>query len=341
MSESVDFLIVGGGLAGQVLQIQLAEKGYKTLVLDNAERNRSSVVAAGIINPLIGKFFTITWRADEVFDEMDAFYRQAENRLSTQFFRPKPLLRIFATAGEQNIWLSKAHQAKYKKYCNFENIEVAGFKADYGVLRIDRGGELDIKTFLAAARKMYPNEQTDFDYSLLDVVSKKYKDISFSHIVFCQGYQAMQNPFFRKDLIIPNKGELFEMECDGLEEEAICLGPVFIQPIGNKRFKVGSSYTPSEVSTEPTAFQLTDLQERLNKIIRVPYKVTNHFAGIRPTTGDRKPILGTHSDYPFMHYFNGLGSKGASLAPLMAREMVSYLVDGIPLPEDLNWSRFD
>jgi len=83
------------------------------------------------------------------------------------------------------------------------------------------------------------------------------------------------------------------------------------------------------------------LQERLNKIIRVPYKVTNHFAGIRPTTGDRKPILGTHSKYPFMHFFNGLGSKGASLAPLMAREMVSYLADGIPLLEDLNWNRFE
>lgn len=340
MSEITDFLIVGGGLAGQVLQIQLAERGITTLLIDEAESNHSSVVAAGIINPLIGKFFTLTWQADEVFDEMYSFYTAVETRLNSSFFRPKPLKRIFATAGEQNIWLSKAHQAKYAKYCQFKNEDLDGFNSNFGILHIKRGGELDIKTFLAAAKNSYNNKKERFDYALLNLDTKQYKGIKFEQIVFCQGYQMADNPYFDAKLIIPNKGEILEIYCRELNEKAICLGPVFLQPIGNNKFRVGSSYTPNITNLEVTQLQRDDLESKLKKILKLDYKVEKHFAGIRPTTADRKPILGTHGTYDFMHFFNGLGSKGASLAPLMAKLLVNHLVDGIPLPEEVDLKRF-
>lgn len=340
MSEITDFLIVGGGLAGQVLQIQLTEKGYTTLLIDEAENNHSSAVAAGIINPLIGKFFTLTWQADEVFDEMHSFYTAAETRLNTSFFRPKPLKRIFASAGEQNIWLSKAHQPKYAKYCSFKNEELEGFNSNFGILHIDRGGELAIKTFLASAKVQYPHKCEKFEYSFLDLAKRKYKNVGFNQIVFCQGYQMADNPNFSADLIIPNKGELLEIYCGELNEEAICLGPVFIQPIGNHKFRVGSTYLPNSTTLETTQVQKDDLESKLRKMLNYSYKIENHYAGIRPTTPDRKPILGTHSEISFMHFFNGLGSKGASLAPLMAKLMVNHLTEGIPLPAEVDLNRF-
>ncbi|MEY2924453.1 MAG: hypothetical protein RLZZ337_1001 [Bacteroidota bacterium] len=340
MSESTDFLIVGGGLAGQVLQIQLAERGLDTLLLDEPQNNHSSMVAAGIINPIIGKFFTLSWQANEVFEEMHQFYPKVESSLNATFFRPKPIKRIFATAGEQNIWLSKAHQAKYAKYCNFSHEEMNGFKADYGILHIDKGGELDIKAFLNTAKNNYPNRLERFEFEKLDLKSKRYADIGFKHIVICQGYQMRENPLFNASLIIPNKGELIEIICPELNEEAICLGPVFIQPFGENRYRVGSTYTPNVSNTLPSPAQKMDLVEKLQKVLKLNFEVINHYAGVRPTTVDRKPILGTHKEYSFVHIFNGLGSKGASLAPFVAKHMVHHLLDGIPLPSEMDLARF-
>ena len=119
MSEKVDFLIVGGGIAGRLLQAELMGRGQSTLVYDQPDFNRSSVVAAGLANPLVGKFFTIGWRSHEFFCELASHYSDLETRLETSFFRPCDMKRIIASAKEQNIWLSKAHKEKYKGFCHF------------------------------------------------------------------------------------------------------------------------------------------------------------------------------------------------------------------------------
>jgi len=59
MSETIDFIIVGGGISGRLMQLALQNQGGTTLVFDEANSNQSSIVAAGLANPLVGKFFTI------------------------------------------------------------------------------------------------------------------------------------------------------------------------------------------------------------------------------------------------------------------------------------------
>ena len=91
---------------------------------------------------------------------------------------------------------------------------------------------------------------------------------------------------------------------------------------------------------EVTQEQRDDLESKLKKVLKLKYEVEKHYTGIRPTTADRKPIIGTHKVYKFLHFFNGLGSKGASLAPLMAKLLVNHLLDGIPLPAEVDLKRF-
>ncbi len=45
-------LIIGGGIAGGSLAIQLMEKGLNVTVLDRGE-NHSSVIATGMVNPMV------------------------------------------------------------------------------------------------------------------------------------------------------------------------------------------------------------------------------------------------------------------------------------------------
>ncbi len=340
MSESTDFLIVGGGLAGHILQIQLQAQGSSSIVIDNPKNNASSVVAAGLVNPVAGKFFTLTWRAEEIFETLSGFYRDVENRLNASFFTPKTLTRIFATAGEQNIWLSKAHQAKYKPYCSFENIEVEGLKSDYGILKIANGGELNVVAFLTACKEHYSIKNENFDFEKLDVESSSYNGTFFKHIVFCEGYEVVNNPYFNHLPFVPTKGELLEIKTSLPPTDSVFLGPVFMQPKGDNIWKVGATYAPQNTDKTPTEEKKSELLARLDKIINVPYEVVSHVAGIRPATEDRRPLIGRHPTYENMFVFNGFGSKGVSLIPLHAKEFIDFVLNNAPLHPEVNINRF-
>ncbi len=340
MSESIDFLIVGGGLAGHNLQFQLQERGQKTLVIDASKENYSSVIAAGLVNPIAGKFFTLTWRANEIFNGLSAYYKELEVRFNTSFFTPKILTRVFATAGEQNIWLSKAHQAKYKGYCSFINDDLAGLKTQYGLLNINKGGRLEITAFLNACKQNMPHRDELFEYEYLNLDANSYKDITFKNIVFCEGYKVLENSLFSNLPFVATKGELIEIEADLPYKDRIFLGPVFMQHMHNNLWRIGATYNPNDTSLNPTDEKKSDLIEKLDKVINVPYKVLKHYAGVRPATVDRRPIMGVHSKFNNVYVFNGFGSKGVSLIPLHAMEFSDYLLNNTPLHSEVRLDRF-
>jgi hypothetical protein len=55
-----------------------------------------------------------------------------------------------------------------------------------------------------------------------------------------------------------------------------------------------------------------------------------HFAGVRPTVKDRRPLVGTHAEYSAIHILNGLGTRGVMLGPSMAKALQCHEND-IPL----------
>jgi hypothetical protein len=54
-----------------------------------------------------------------------------------------------------------------------------------------------------------------------------------------------------------------------------------------------------------------------------------HFAGVRPTVKDRRPLVGTHAEYSAIHILNGLGTREV-LGPSMAKALYNAIND-IPL----------
>ena len=66
------FIIVGGGLAGICVAIQLIRSGAKVTLFDKNE-NYSSIVAGGIINPIVFRRMTKSWRVDEFLPFLKSF----------------------------------------------------------------------------------------------------------------------------------------------------------------------------------------------------------------------------------------------------------------------------
>ena len=80
--------------------------------------------------------------------------------------------------------------------------------------------------------------------------------------------------------------------------------------------------------------------ERLAALIEMPLEVRNQVAGIRPATKDRRPVAGQHPQHKPLFIFNGLGTKGVSLAPYCAGVFAAYLLQQKEIPAEINIKRF-
>lgn len=86
--NEVDYILVGQGLVGSALALQLIKRNKKILVIDQPFANASSRVAAGLFNPITGRHMIKTWMADTLFPYFHAFYREAEVLTNSKFFLP-------------------------------------------------------------------------------------------------------------------------------------------------------------------------------------------------------------------------------------------------------------
>ena len=106
MKVKSDYIIIGQGLAGSILAYNLINRGCSVKIFDDGN-NSASAVAAGLFNPLTGKRWVKTWKAEECFSKLASFYPVLQEELKSDFYFPKKLFRPFTSYREQNDWSSK------------------------------------------------------------------------------------------------------------------------------------------------------------------------------------------------------------------------------------------
>ena len=79
----------------------------------------------------------------------------------------------------------------------------------------------------------------------------------------------------------------------------------------------------------------------MNAFVLSSAEIIKQVVGIRPITHDRHPVIGIHPASPLIGIFNGLGSKGALTAPLLANQMAALLVGrSIQIAHDMDVNRY-
>ena len=99
-------LVVGSGVAGICLAHELLQEGCDVQLIDN-NRNVSSVVAAGLINPLVFRRMTLSWRVSELLPFAYQRYREIEQLIGVSFFHSLGIRRLFASEQELDFWKKK------------------------------------------------------------------------------------------------------------------------------------------------------------------------------------------------------------------------------------------
>jgi glycine oxidase len=339
--QSVDFLIIGQGLAGSCLAVEFLKRDISFLVIDKINPNSASRAAAGLFNPITGKTMESTWRANEIFSALSEFYKSAELATGEKFLHTLPIYRPFLSADEPKKWqqsphafVTRAHtQSQYSTFIN----------DDFGGLELNHCGFLDTNKFLSAVRRLLQQQNTlveeDFIYEALDVNSGSYKNYVFKKAIFCDGTAANQNPFFSWLPIRKLKGETLQIQI-ALPQNILFNRGVFAVPMFEKNsFLIGSTYSHDTLPGNTEA-GIEELSRKARILFKRDFSILSKNWGFRPTSPDRRPILGFHPENKKLYVFNGLGTKGVSLAPFFAVQLARHLQGQSELEPAVNIERF-
>ena len=349
-SSDVDLIIVGQGLAGSALAMRALVRRYKIMVFDEPSQNRSSLLAAGLFNPVTGRNFVKTWLADEIFPALHQFYRETETLTDRKFFYPMAVYRPFISAEEQNEWMGKSADDQYINYVSafFPPGKFDGRVHDpFGGMTLKQSGYLDTRAYLEAVRDhlrtKWAFREERFDTGDLHISRNgvRYKDIAAKNVIFCQGVQNRSNPWFDIFRVNSLKGEFISIQSDWRKDVILNRGVYMVPGAQEGEWRVGATYNWNDESPEVTEWARRELSGKLEELIRIPYTITSQQCGVRPTTRDRKPIIGAHPHYQSLIIFNGLGTKGVSLAPYFSEVLFRWMENKGTIEKEADVSRFN
>jgi glycine oxidase len=339
--QSIDFLIVGQGIAGSCLALEFLKRGISFLVIDKTYPNSASRVAAGLFNPITGKTMESTWRAAELFPHLIKFYQHAEHLTEKQFLRQLPIYRPFLSDDEQIRWQKSKHEFVAAAHMQSQHSDFVN--DSFGGLELNHSGFLNTQVFLSAVRQLLQSDNRlmdeEFLFDGLHLEKKQYRNLLFNQLIFCDGVAANQNPFFNWLPIKKLKGETLTIKIE-LPQDVVFNRGVFAVPTADSNlFLIGSTYS-HDIEPGNTEKGVTELVTKAKTLFKKDFKLLSKNWGFRPTSPDRRPIIGRHAEYKNLLAFNGLGTKGVSLAPFFAVQLVDHLLGLSELEPATNIERF-
>ncbi len=314
--------LVGQGLAGTCLAWELWNRGAAFSLVDS-ERGGSSRVAAGLVNPVTGKNFEPSSRIGEFLPEALGFYHQVEQQLGKTLWHPLPVLRLADTDKEWHKMVAKSTRPEVARWLANAGapVTVAGWA---GALEVTGGGRLDTRTFLDESREFFRQLGC---YQKAEIPA----DHPAGNRIWCEGAVGLIRGRFGPHRCA--KGEILTISTDGWDESRIRVGAGgWLVPLGNGRFKAGSTYEWNDLNNTPSTVGGARVGAIIRRLGGADFEVIAHEAGVRPILRRSEPLIGPIGDADWM--FNALGSKGSLYAPGMARRLARWLTEGIePEPE--------
>jgi glycine/D-amino acid oxidase-like deaminating enzyme len=351
VNKHIDTLIVGQGLAGSLLAWTLLQRGRSVCVVDAGRPHSTSRTAAGLVNPVTGQNLTRLWRAEDFLASARRLYAQLGEQFGRRFYIEKPMLRLFRLEKERKRWETRREDPAYADYLGEAFAPGQGpapYHSPLGGFWQKQTGYLTTQALLDALRDWLRDRgcliEADFDYAdvqLSDGVAV-WRGIEARQIVFCEGYRALNNPWFQNLPLRPVKGEILTLRLQAELPDAILNAGKWLLPLADGSCRFGATYERGTLDESPSEQGRAALLEALQDLLDEPcaVEVLDHRAGLRPGTQDRRPLLGLHAEHPAVGIFNGFGSKGSLLIPWHAERMADMLCNGTPLPEDSAIQRF-
>ena len=347
-----DFLIIGQGLAGSLLAWRLITQGQKVLLVDSCRQQTASRTAAGLINPVTGKRLVKPARVENYLSTAKKLYQDLSVFFNEKFLFEKPQLKLFRSEDDILQWQKRKKDPAYDDFLGeqFTAVDKSFLTtSSLGGFNQEQCAYLDTVPLLDKLRLFFIQENSfvnaQFKLNELNINSDhiKWREYKAAKLIFCDGHQLQNNPWFSPLPLQPVQGEILTMETEqALPEEIIQFGK-WLLPLSNKRFKLGSTWQWQPLDETPTQAAFSQLTEacyaEFPQLKSARLIETN--VGVRPATKDKNPFIGPHPQQLQLMVFNGFGAKGSLLIPWYSECFSRYLLTGEALPKHVDITRYD
>ena len=341
-------LIIGQGLCGTWLSYYLQKENKSFIVIDDNKENSPSKIAAGIVNPVTGRRMVATWMIEELLPFVWHAYSEIGYILNIQAISQKNIIDFFPSPQMLNAFTKRIEEGdQYLHAFPEQNHFNHFFNYDFGCGEIRPVYTAHTELLLPAWRQHLKDadslREENFEVSLLNVTNEtiEYKDIIADKIIFCDGANGFDNPFFNLLPFAPNKGEALILEIPELPAHNIYKKGMLLAPLSDKDiFWIGSSYEWEFQDRLPSKKFREATELVLKSWLKIPFKIIDHKAGVRPATLERRPFVGFHPLHKNAGILNGMGTKGCSLAPYFAKQLADQLIFDSAIQPDADINRF-
>jgi glycine/D-amino acid oxidase-like deaminating enzyme len=320
-------------------------------VIDDRHASASSMVAAGLVNPLAGMRFSRRPELPDWLAAADRWYAELERDFGRRLFHPLPMLRLFRSAKQRRFYLRRTEDPA----CH--DLLGAAFAADrcpeavrapYGGFGQYRTGYVDLPQLLLRMRAWLSAQgclvERALDCEQIECVAGVVRaaELRADRLVFCDGARLRFNRWFKDLPLAPDKGEILNVTIEHWQTSHIINAAHWLVPLDNGEVRLGATHEHRQLDGHPTDTARQALLAGLAELLpaATTTRLISHRAGIRPATSDRYPLIGAHSDCPGLWVFNGFGAHGALQAPWYAERMTARLRTAVPLPAEADIRRF-
>ncbi len=324
-----EVLVVGQGLAGTLLAWELERAGISFAIVECGPGAATSAVAAGLINPVTGRRVVKSWRVETLRPLAHESYRALEAALGVALWRDVRVRRFFADARERETFAEKRARGELAPFVIEQ--EADGFW-------IEGAARVDLPTLLARSRERW-RKQGRWREAEIDLASAIGEH---ELVVDCTGVSGARGGSFD---FVPwefSKGEALEIAVDGLAPDVVFSRRLAIVPLAAGRAWVGATHEPGVIEATPTSAARATLESFARELLptSAAVDVVAPRIGVRVNLPDKRPVTGRHPRHGRLGMVNGLGAKGALLAPWLARAWVDHLTRATPFDAEVAVDRF-
>lgn len=349
MDKHFDAIIVGQGVAGTVLAMEMIRRGKKPLVIDDAEPETSSRMAAGLINPITGRRYHLSWQFEILEKYFRETYKYISKLLGREYLLDQQIFRSIKGNRSIENWLIKSEESEYAMYVSpglLDTVPDDIFEPGKSWIHINRAYRLRLGEMMKDCRTYLEEhglfQEAKFIHAAMQIGHEnvKYGEFDARGIVFAEGADVLENPLFSHLPFNFNKGDILEIDLKDATPKFIYKDKMFLIPIGDDKYWAGSTYDREYTSADPDPDGGKKISSALNESLTGSWETIRHRASVRPTTRDRRPFLGSHPDYHNVYLFNGLGTKGCSIAPWSASVFCDFYFKGKRLDRSVDLKRY-
>lgn len=342
--QNVDYIIVGDGYAALFLAHQLT-KNNKSFIIFSDGRKSASQISAGIINPVVLKKFTTFWLAQEQLDFLKSSLDEIEKYTGNNYLINASIHRIFHDENEQKLWLKKSQTEELSNFLNedFKHLEIV--KNDFNTGMVNHSARLNVQAFFKDLLQFHESNsqviKEKFNYKELNVENSTYQNIQFKNIIFCEGMNVKNNPYFSDIPVIPNKGHHIRVKLSQPIAENITIKKKhFLFPLNDELYFYGGTYDREQLHEHIDDSAVEQLRNGLSEFYPNDFDIKEVHFGFRPTVKDRRPIVGQHPKHQNLYVFNGLGARGILNGCYFSKSLFDFIENNIALPEEISLERF-